>query len=79
MKPHTRAWALLIVSIFAAGSSYAVKPGPATAQSAPYPPVTIPNSEVRSLTSTSTGRHYDLLIRKPAGYDKDPGKKYPVL
>ena len=44
-----------------------------------YPPVTIPNSELRTIESKSTGRNYDLYIRKPADYDKDKSKKYPVL
>jgi predicted alpha/beta superfamily hydrolase len=46
-----------------------------------YPPVTIPNSELRTIESKSTGRTYDLYIRKPVDYDKDKDKdkKYPVL
>jgi uncharacterized protein len=47
--------------------------------SAAYPPVSLPNSELRTLESKSTGRKYDLYIRKPADYDKNPNKKYPVL
>lgn len=43
------------------------------------PPVTIPNSELRTIESRSTGRTYDLYIRKPADYDKDKNRKYPVL
>ena len=31
------------------------------------------------MKSTSTGRTYDLYIRKPADYDKTKDKKYPVL
>jgi uncharacterized protein len=49
------------------------------AASPAYPPVTIPGSELRTLESKSTGRTYDLYIRKPAGYDKNPDKKFPVL
>ena len=45
----------------------------------PYPPVTIPNSELRTLESKSTGRKCDLYIRKPADYDKAKDKRYPVL
>jgi uncharacterized protein len=44
-----------------------------------FPPVTIPNSELRTLESSSTGRTYDLYIRKPADYDKDKSRRYPVL
>ena len=46
---------------------------------AAYPPVTMPNTEVRTLDSKDTGRKYDLYIRKPADYDKNPAKRYPVL
>jgi len=46
---------------------------------AAFPPVTLPNSELRTLESKSTGRKYDLYIRKPADYDKNPNKKYPAL
>lgn len=31
------------------------------------------------MKSTSTGRTYDLYIHKPAGFDQDKEKKYPVL
>ena len=42
-----------------------------------YPAVTIPNTEVRSLRSTITGRDYDLYLYLPA--NMTPGTKYPVL
>lgn len=44
-----------------------------------YPAVTIPNSEVRTIKSTATGRSYDLYVRKPVDYDKNKQQKYPVL
>ena len=50
-----------------------------SAQSTVYPPVTIPNAELRTINSASTGRSYDLYIHKPADYDKNKDKKYPVL
>lgn len=72
MKLHARSLCILILSLGAAANSYA-------ARAATYPPVTIPNSEVRTMKSTSTGRTYALYIRKPADYDKNKDKKYPVL
>ena len=53
--------------------------GTQAARAASYPPVTVPSSEMRTLQSTSTGRSYDLYIRKPADFDRSPDKKYPVL
>jgi hypothetical protein len=46
---------------------------------AAYPLVTIAHSELRTIKSDSTGRTYDLYIRKPADYDKNKDKQYPVL
>jgi predicted alpha/beta superfamily hydrolase len=34
---------------------------------------------VRTIKSTSTGRSYDLYVRKPVDYDKNKQQKYPVL
>ena len=42
-----------------------------------FPPVTIPNTEVRSLRSTTTGRSYDLYVYLPSRFV--PGAKHPVL
>lgn len=41
--------------------------------------VTLPNSEVRQLKSTATGRDYDIYIRLPDEYAPGNGKKYPVI
>ena len=68
MKSPTR---LLLLLLCLAGN--------VCAAAATYPPVTLPNSEVRTLVSKDTGRKYDLYIRKPADYDKDKTRKYPVL
>jgi predicted alpha/beta superfamily hydrolase len=45
----------------------------------PFPRVTIPGSEVRSLKSSNTGRNYDLYIHLPAGGAQNKEKKFPVL
>jgi len=44
-----------------------------------FPKVTVANSELRTIRSTSTGRDYDLYIHIPKQYDKDQTAKYPVL
>ena len=44
-----------------------------------FPAVTIPDTEVRQLKSTETGRDYDIYIRLPEEYAQDQAKKYPVL
>jgi uncharacterized protein len=44
-----------------------------------HPPVTVPQSELRTLQSTATGRSYDLYVRTPADYGKKEDTRYPVL
>lgn len=46
---------------------------------ASFPRVSIPCTEIRQLSSTATGRDYDLYIRLPNEYEKYPKVKYPVL
>lgn len=41
--------------------------------------VTIPNTEVRRLQSSDTGRSYDIYVRLPDEYSKDQAKSYPIL
>ncbi|HSK87162.1 MAG TPA: alpha/beta hydrolase-fold protein [Anaerolineales bacterium] len=48
-------------------------PGPGLSE------VTIPNSEVRQLKSTATGRSYDIYVRLPDEYAGARAKEYPVL
>jgi hypothetical protein len=43
------------------------------------PRVTLPDTEVRELKSSATGRSYDIYVRLPSGYAQNQGKKYPVL
>src|SRR5579872_1791161 len=42
------------------------------------PPVSLPDTETRTLTSTKIGQRYDLLISLPDGYAKST-QSYPVL
>ena len=44
-----------------------------------FPKVSMPDTEVRQLKSSATGRNYDIYIRLPDEYARDKGKKYPVL
>jgi predicted alpha/beta superfamily hydrolase len=48
-----------------------------TTASAQFPQVAIPNTELRSIHSKSTGRDYDLYIYPPT--TSSPGQKHPVL
>ena len=41
--------------------------------------VTMPDTEVRQLKSSETGRSYDIYIRLPDQYAQEKGKKYPIL
>ena len=72
MKSHPHGLSLLALC-------FCIVTGAQGARAAPYPPVTVPSSEIRTLQSTSTGRSYDLYIRKPADFDRSPDKRYPVL
>lgn len=72
MNSHMAALCLLILSLGIAGQVH-------SAPSTGYPSVTVRGSEVRAMKSASTGRSYDLYIRKPADFDKNKDKKYPVL
>ena len=68
-----------VVAVFLISSLQAqTRTGNADAPSR-FPKVTIANSELRSIKSTSTGRDYDLYIHIPKQYDKDQTAKYPVL
>ncbi|HEX6034549.1 MAG TPA: alpha/beta hydrolase-fold protein [Anaerolineales bacterium] len=44
-----------------------------------FPKVSLPNTEVRQLQSSGTGRDYDIYIRLPEEYAPEQGTKYPVL
>ena len=58
--------ALLVLNVFVANAQQ-------------YPPVTIPGSEVRKITSSIVaGQEYELQILLPAGYGES-NKKYPVV
>ena len=46
---------------------------------ATFPNVTLPDTEVRTLKSSNTGRNYDIYVRFPANYARDGKKTYPVL
>ena len=52
--------------------------GMMAAPAEPVPPVTLPFTEQRSLTSTAIGQQFDLLVRLPDDYATS-GKSYPVL
>ena len=43
-----------------------------------HPPVPLPGTELRELTSTPTGRDYHIYVGLPGGY-ADADERYPVL
>lgn len=49
------------------------------ARTSPAPSVAIPNTQVRQLTSSISGREYDLYVHLPGGYEQNTEKQYPVL
>lgn len=44
-----------------------------------FPPDAIPNSQLRVLPPSASGRHYQLHIGLPASYGTQPNKRYPVV
>ena len=57
-----------------------LQPQFAHADEAPrFPPHTIGNSELRVLPTNADGRSYQLHVRLPASFAKEPRRKYPVL
>lgn len=64
---------LLVQSLASCAQASPARPDPTVTN------VTIPNTEVRQLQSSATGRDYDIYIRLPDGYTQDQAKQYPVI
>lgn len=69
----------LFSSLFLLLAACAPKPTPEPPPESNLPEVTIPGSEIRQITSTNTGRDYDLYIRLPNNYDSTRATGYPVV
>ena len=78
MKPVTRVSALLLC-LFTALVSIVWGQQPSETRPQTFPRVTIPDSQVRTMRSTSTGRDYDLYIHLPSDYEQAKDTRYPVL
>jgi predicted alpha/beta superfamily hydrolase len=53
---------------------------PAAADPVPeFPPMVLPNTQLRVLPHAANGRDYLLYVALPPDYTASPGKKYPVL
>jgi predicted alpha/beta superfamily hydrolase len=73
-RPYTLMTLLLVVlGIVIYGQHVALS------QETAFPRVSLPNSEVRTLTSAATGRDYDLYVHLPADYAQRQQQQYPVL
>ncbi len=73
-----RTFLFTISVLFCLMAGACTQPTPA-ASNPDLPQVTIPNSEVRTLKSTHTGRTYDIYIRLPDEYAQHETRNYPVL
>lgn len=62
-----------VLSLVASACTQQASESPA----ATFPSVTMPDTEVRTLNSSNTGRKYDIYIRLPAGYARNE-KNLPV-
>jgi len=74
---------ILVLLLVPALNACAAPPPSAAPASKPlnaaFARVTLPDTELRQLNSSATGRSYDIYIRLPDAYARDRGKKYPVL
>jgi enterochelin esterase-like enzyme len=75
---------ILIPGLLLAQVVSACTPQKSTAQTSEPPgssvsEVIIPDTEVRQLKSSATGRSYDIYVRLPDEYKPDRAKKYPIL
>ena len=66
-------FALILALVFSAAQAPAADPAPA------YPPHTLSHSMLRPLPITADGRRYQLHIKLPASYAREPQRRYPVL
>jgi predicted alpha/beta superfamily hydrolase len=83
MKKHLNAgfiMVLLVAGAFATVVAPCALAQEQKAASAPgtYPPVTVPNTELRSLHSEILNRQMNIFVKLPAAYFKNPEKVYPV-
>jgi len=78
MKPVTQVFAILLC-LFTVLVNMVSGQQPPETRPQTFPRVTIPDSQVRTMRSTSTGRDYDLYIHLPSDYAQDKNTKYPVL
>ena len=65
--------ALTLALVFGALQAQAADPAPA------YPPHSLSHSMLRPLPPTADGRRYQLHIKLPASYAREPQRRYPVL
>lgn len=70
---------LLIMGLFLPLTLNACTQQNQDSHSSTFDRVTIPDTEVRTLKSSATGRSYDIYVRFPEAYDQNPNKKYPTL
>ena len=83
MKFSFRTYILMIALLLSQAMS-ACAPQTSTAQtpephSLEFSRVTMPDTEVRQLDASATGRSYDIYVRLPSEYAQNQEKKYPVL
>ena len=72
MKPALLIAALAAMAFNAHASDQTEKPES-------YPPVTLENSELRSLDSEATGQAYKIMVAKPFGRPQGADGKFPVI
>ncbi len=71
-------WVVLLALLVGCGRSCSEDETTALARG-PFPRHTLPETEVRRLPRSATGRAYQLHVALPPSYEDDPQRHYPVL
>ncbi len=78
MSTSFRTTILLVSLLFVQSLTSCTQPTPAPSDPT-ITEVSMPNTEVRHLSSSATGRDYDIYVRLPDTYEQDTYRDYPVI
>jgi predicted alpha/beta superfamily hydrolase len=70
---------IMLVLAISACAPQTPSPAPVSGTPLTISRVSLADTEVRAIKSSSTGRDYDIYVGLPGGYAQNQGKKYPVL
>src|ERR1051325_9899155 len=79
MARSLRTYAFIACALLSSVVGASAQQSQETRTGATFPNVTIPNTELRTLNSSQTGRDDDIYVNLPGGYTPKTGKKLPVV